>query len=155
MIRRECAGPFLLLFIANGEGHPQILQTKQQVTQENTVKRCGFDTFFLPGHPWPPGERPPQGTLPETPPETSPGDSQSLPETWMAENVRKLMKIGLNGVAMSPHGLIFDEDEATGCPMPLEPFPIPFRLVLGPFKAIFRSKGFESNFPEKLLYIPF
>ena len=94
-------------------------------------------------------------TLPEIPPETSPGDSQSLPETLMAENVRKFMKIGLNGFAMSPHGLIFDEDEATGCPMPLEPFPTPFRLVLGPFKAIFRSKGFEPNFPEHLLYIPF
>ena len=37
----------------------------------------------------------------------------------------------LNGSAMSPHGPIFDEDEATGCPMPLDPFPTPFRLVLG------------------------
>ena len=55
--------------------------------------------------------------------------AQSLPERLIAENVRKFMKIGLNGVAMSPHGLIFDEDEATGCPMPLEPFPTPFRLV--------------------------
>ena len=73
----------------------------------------------------------------------------------MAENVRKLMKIGLNGVAMSPHGLIFDEDEATGCPMPLEPFPIPFRLILESFKAIFGSIGVEPNFPENLLYIPF
>ena len=65
------------------------------------------------------------------------------------------MKMVLNEVEVSPHGLIFDEDEATGCPMPLEPFPTPFRLVLGPFKAIFRSKGFEPNFPENLLYIPF
>ena len=103
-------------------------------------KHDRFGTFVLPGHPWPPGDPPPQGTLPETPPETpqtppetSPGDSQSLPETLMAENVRKLTKIGLNGFAMIPHGLIFDEDEATGCPMPLEPFPTPFRLVLGPF----------------------
>ena len=73
----------------------------------------------------------------------------------MAENVRKLMKIGLNGFVMSPHGLIFDEDEATGCPMPLEPFPTPFRLILGSFKTIFRSIGVEPNFPENLLYIPF
>ena len=49
------------------------------------------------------------------------------------ENARQLMKMGLNGVAMNPHGLIFDEDEATGCPMPLEPFPTSFRLVLAPF----------------------
>ena len=48
----------------------------------------------------------------------------------MPENVRKFMKIGLNGVAMSPHGLIFDEDEATGCPMPLEPFPTSFRVEI-------------------------
>ena len=70
-------------------------------------------------------------------------------------NGRRSMNMGLNWVEVSPHGLIFDEDEATGCPMPLEPFPTPFRLVLGPFKAIFRSKGFEPNFPENLLYIPF
>ena len=59
-------------------------------------KRNSFGTFVLPDHPWPPGDPPPQGTLPETPletpqtpPETSPGDSQSLPETLMAENYRK------------------------------------------------------------------
>ena len=63
------------------------------------------------------------------------------------------MNIGLNGVAMSPHGLTFDEDEATGCPMPLEPFPTPFRFILGTFKAIFRSKGFEHVFSDKHIYI--
>ena len=131
---------FLLLFIANGEGHPQILETKWSLAQENTEKNTivltHVSSLVTPG----PLETPPQGTLPETPPEppqtnpeTPPGDSRSLPETLMAENARKLMKIGLDGVAMSPHGLIFDEDEATGCPMPLEPFPTPFRLVLGPF----------------------
>ena len=67
---------------------------------------------------------------------------------------RTLMNIGLNGVEVSPHGLIFDEDEATGCPMPLEPFPTPFRLVLGPFKAIFTSKRVKPNISENLLYIP-
>ena len=108
-------------------------------------KHYGFVTLFLPGHPWPPGDPPPQGTLPETPPETPPdthqsppetslGDSQSLPENLMADkNPFFFLKIGMNGFVMSPHGLIFDEDEATGCPMPQEPFPTPFRLVLGPF----------------------
>ena len=65
------------------------------------------------------------------------------------------MKMVMHGSVMGPHGLILDEDGATGCPMPLEPFPTPFRLVLGPFKAISRSTGFEPNFPENLLYIPF
>ena len=53
-----------------------------------------------------------------------------LPETLMPENDRNFMKIGLNGVAMSPHELIFDEDEATGCPMPLEALPTLFKVVL-------------------------
>ena len=39
------------------------------------------------------------------------------------------MKMGLNRVEVSPHGLIFDEDGATGCPMPLEPFPTPSGVV--------------------------
>ena len=49
------------------------------------------------------------------------------------ENARKLMKMGLNGSAVGPHGLIFDEDEATACTMPLDVFPTPFRVVLGRF----------------------
>ena len=43
------------------------------------------------------------------------------------------MRMGLNGVEVSPHGLIFDEDEATGCPMPLEALPTPFGVVLSQF----------------------
>ena len=35
----------------NGEGHPQILWTKHSVSQENTEKHGGFDTFFLPEPP--------------------------------------------------------------------------------------------------------
>ena len=44
-----------------------------------------------------------------------------------------MMKMGLNGVEVNPHGLIFDEDGATGCTMPLEAFPTPFKVVLSPF----------------------
>ena len=62
------------------------------------------------------------------------------------------MKMGLNWVEVSPHVLIFDEDEATGCPMPLEPFPTPFRFVLGSFLAIVRSKGFEHLFRKHNIY---
>ena len=45
----------------------------------------------------------------------------------------KSMKMGLNGSAMGPHGLIFDEDEAISCPMPLDALPTPFKVVLKPF----------------------
>ena len=45
----------------------------------------------------------------------------------------KSMKMGLNGSAMGPHGLIFDEDEAISCPMPLNTFPMLFKGVLSPF----------------------
>ena len=44
-----------------------------------------------------------------------------------------LTKLGTNGYAMSPHGLIFDEDRAISCPMPLDAFPTPFKVVLTPF----------------------
>ena len=44
-----------------------------------------------------------------------------------------MMKMGLNGVEVNPHGLIFDEDGATGCTMPLEAFPTPFKVVLSIF----------------------
>ena len=45
----------------------------------------------------------------------------------------KTMKMGLNGSAMGPHGLIFDEDGAISCPMPLDALPTPRGVVLGPF----------------------
>ena len=41
--------------------------------------------------------------------------------------------MGLNGVEVSPHGLIFDEDGATPCPMPLEDHLTPFGMVLMQF----------------------
>ena len=44
--------------------------------------------------------------------------------------VNKNMKMGLNGVEVSPHGLIFDEDEATGCTTPPEALPTSFKAVL-------------------------
>ena len=45
----------------------------------------------------------------------------------------KLTKMCLNGSAMSPHGLIFDEDGAKSCPMPLDALPTPGGVVLKPF----------------------
>ena len=50
-----------------------------------------------------------------------------------SENVRKSMKMGLNGSAMGPHELIFDEDGAISCPMPPDALPTPFKVVLSPF----------------------
>ena len=44
-----------------------------------------------------------------------------------------MLNMGLNGYAMGPHGLIFDEDGAISCPMPLNTFPTPFKGVLSPF----------------------
>ena len=43
------------------------------------------------------------------------------------------MKMVPNGSAMGPHGLIFDEDGAISCLMPLDAFPAPFKAVLRPF----------------------
>ena len=43
------------------------------------------------------------------------------------------MNMGLNGVEVGPHGLIFDEDGAISCPMPLDTLPMPFKVVLRPF----------------------
>ena len=40
------------------------------------------------------------------------------------------MDMGLNGSAMGPHGLIFEEDGAICCPMPLDTLPTPFKVVL-------------------------
>ena len=43
------------------------------------------------------------------------------------------MKMGLNGSEVGPHRLIFDEDGAISCPMPLDALPTPFKAVLRPF----------------------
>ena len=43
------------------------------------------------------------------------------------------MKMGLNGVEVSPHGLIFDEDGATGCTTPPEALPTSLKAVLSQF----------------------
>ena len=43
--------------------------------------------------------------------------------------VNKNMKMGLNGVEVSPRGLIFDEDGATGCTTPPEALPTSFKAV--------------------------
>ena len=50
-----------------------------------------------------------------------------------SENARKSMKMGMNGSAMSPHGLIFDEDGAISCPMPPDTLPTPFGVVFMQF----------------------
>ena len=47
-----------------------------------------------------------------------------------SKNDRNSMKMGLNRSAMSPHGLIFDEDGAVSCPMPLDALPTPRGVVL-------------------------
>ena len=52
---------------------------------------------------------------------------------YFQEMTEKSMKMGLNGSAMGPHGLIFDEDGAKSCPMPLDALPTPFKAVLSPF----------------------
>ena len=105
---------------------------------KKTIVLAHFSSLVTPA---PPGDPPPRGTLPAQRSPRDPPDSPRdfpwrFPEPPRDLDGRKYPKnyeIGLNGFAMSPHGLIFDEDEATGCPMPLEPFPTPFRLVLGPF----------------------
>ena len=43
------------------------------------------------------------------------------------------MKMGLNGFEVNPHGLIFDEDGAISCPMPLDALPTSFKVVSRPF----------------------
>ena len=54
------------------------------------------------------------------------------------------MKMGLNGSAMGPHGLIFDEDGAISCPMPLDTVPTPRRVVLRQFSSILGRKGVDK-----------
>ena len=43
------------------------------------------------------------------------------------------MKMGLNWVAVRPHGLIFDEDGAICCPIPADALLTPFKAVLSSF----------------------
>ena len=43
------------------------------------------------------------------------------------------MKMAMNGSAMGPHGLTFDEDGVKSCPMPLDALPALFKAVLKPF----------------------
>ena len=43
------------------------------------------------------------------------------------------MKMGLNWVAVRPHGLIFDEDGATGCTTPPEALLTTLKAVLSQF----------------------
>ena len=54
------------------------------------------------------------------------------------------MKMGLNGSAMGPHGLIFDEDGAISCPMPLDILPTPRGVVLKLFLSILDRKGVDK-----------
>ena len=49
------------------------------------------------------------------------------------KNARKSLNMGLNGSAMSAHGLRFDEDGAISCPMPLDALPTPFKTFFGSF----------------------
>ena len=56
------------------------------------------------------------------------------------------MNMGLNEVEVSPHGLIFDEDEATGCPMPLEALPTLFKMILRSFYPIFDQHPVKPDF---------
>ena len=46
---------------------------------------------------------------------------------------------------MGPHGLIFDEDEAISCPMPLDAFPTPFGVVFGSFSGFPRFVSVQSG----------
>ena len=54
------------------------------------------------------------------------------------------MKMGLNGSAMGPHGLIFDEDGAISCPMPLDALPTSFKAILSSFLPILGRKGVDK-----------
>ena len=63
------------------------------------------------------------------------------------------MKMGLNWVAVRPHGLIFDEDEAMGCPMPPEALPTPFKVVLTHFYRFLPKIGSTPVLPDFFPYI--
>ena len=63
------------------------------------------------------------------------------------------MKMGLNEVEVSPHGLIFDEDEATGCPMPLEALPTLFKVVLSTCWLIFDQNSDTPDFSSFFVFL--
>ena len=73
---------------------------------------------------------------------------------WFSENAWKSMNMVLNGSAMGPHGLIFNEDGAISCPMPPDPLPTPFKTVLNPLWSIFGRKGVDNLFRRFFLYVP-
>ena len=63
------------------------------------------------------------------------------------------MKIDLNGSAMGPHRLMFDEDGAITCPMPLNTFPTLVKGALNPILINFGSKRDRHNFQMCFSYI--
>ena len=65
------------------------------------------------------------------------------------------MKMGLNEVEVSPHGLILDNDEATGCPMPLEALPTLFKVVSSPCSSIFDQNPVKPDLPDFFPIYPF
>ena len=54
-------------------------------------------------------------------------------ENLKPKTVKQNINMGLSGVEVSPHGLIFDEDGATGCTKPPEALPTQFKSVLSSF----------------------
>ena len=113
--------------------------------------RDSFCTFFLPGHPWPPGDPPPQGTLPETPqrPPDPPRDFPwRFPEPPRDLDGRTCHKIYENWSEWVRHesprahirrGRSYGLSDASGT------LPSLFSINLGPF-AICTSKIVETIF---------
>ena len=56
------------------------------------------------------------------------------------------MKIVMNGSAMSPHRLVFDEDRAISCTKPPGTLSTPFGTVSIQFVLIVRKHVVEANF---------
>ena len=75
--------------------------------------------------------------------------------SWFSKHVWKLMKMGLNRSAVSPHGLIFDEDGAKSRPMPLDALPTPRGVVLRPFWSILGRKGVDKICQKIFRIYPF
>ena len=73
----------------------------------------------------------------------------------LLDNIGHFMNICLNKVEVSPHGLIFDEDEATGCPMPPEALPTPFKVVLSIFYRFLSKIGSTPVLPDFFPIYPF
>ena len=63
------------------------------------------------------------------------------------------MKMVLNWVAVRPHGLIFNEDGAMGCPMPPEALPTPFKVVLSQFRTILLQNWVNPGFDGFFSYM--